>query len=88
MIKQNTKGLCRRVRKKSDELNSNFFVLKTNNILGACIIFCGFAASSSYFGYMTMKIDPSDPRLLNNNNNNNNDGDDNNNFIVAKVAKV
>ena len=43
------------------------------------IVFCGFAASSTYFGYMAMKIDPSDPRLHINNNNNDDDDDDNNN---------
>jgi len=46
------------------------------------LIFCGFAASSAFFGYMATTLDPSDPRLLhannNNNNINNNDDDDNN----------
>lgn len=28
------------------------------------IIFCGIAGAGTYFGYMAMKIDPSDPRLL------------------------
>jgi hypothetical protein len=29
------------------------------------LIYCGFAAASTYFGYMAMKIDPKDPRLSN-----------------------
>jgi len=39
------------------------------------LIFCGFAAASTYYGYMAMKTDPSDPRLLHANNNNNNNDD-------------
>ena len=42
-------------------------------------IFCGIAGASTFYGYVAMKIDPSDPRLFRNhhsqydNNNNNND---------------
>lgn len=31
------------------------------------IIFCGLAVCSSYFGYLSMKVDPVDPRLTSNN---------------------
>mmetsp|Transcript_8190 Transcript_8190/g.20283 ORF Transcript_8190/g.20283 Transcript_8190/m.20283 type:complete len:317 (-) Transcript_8190:322-1272(-) len=34
------------------------------------IVFCGFAMASTFFGYMAMKVDPSDPRLLNAKNDN------------------
>jgi palmitoyltransferase ZDHHC1/11 len=35
--------------------------------ISCSIIFCGLAACSSYFGYLSMKVDPRDPRLVSNN---------------------
>ena len=46
----------------------------------ACtIIFCAFAIASVYYAYMAMKIDPSDPRLLNANRTSNTDDNNNQN---------
>lgn len=54
-------------------------VLPLQASIPCTIFFCCFVGSSTYYAYMTMYIDPSDPRLLHANEVNNNNTDNDNN---------